>query len=257
MKINGIAFIAGCALLTAIPAPAVWFDCDKAKTKMEKALCKDPLLSRLDDTLSAAYYVMKDSAADPIALRNQQREWLAGLRKAYQPGFDLASAYRARTAVIRKMPIYAWKHYTSKLLGIEFDYPSNRAIQVDTENVTLKIISVLAKDGEYDVEIGIRDGDFDHLADSVGFEKRKDGWYYPNARCGDEMAKPISGTGWKGYSAETSFGVSDPEKGYHACAGSMVSALLGNGRVWILFNMAGGDNADRFSRSLQSLRILP
>jgi len=253
---NGIVLVVGCALLLVEEPHAASFDCEVAKTPMEKAICHDKLLSRLDDSLNQAYNVMRDSAADPISLRNQQRAWLSGLRKKYKPGFDLASAYRLRFAAIMKTPIYTWKRYSNQALQIEFEYPANRVIQVDEEKHSLKIMQALAKEEDFDVEMEILEGNFEDLANSKGFENRKDGWYYPNSRCGDAKAALVSGPGWKGYYAESDYGTSD-ESGMHACAASMESALLSNGQNSIAFYVYGADNAGLYARTLHSLRILP
>ncbi len=51
-----IAALAGLLLaLTALPAAAASFDCAKARTKVEKLICKDPQLSRQDEDLAKAF----------------------------------------------------------------------------------------------------------------------------------------------------------------------------------------------------------
>ena len=63
---------------------AASFDCTKATTAQEKAICADPELSRLDDSMSADYRAAMawlPPAGKPF-LREAQREWLRGLRVA-------------------------------------------------------------------------------------------------------------------------------------------------------------------------------
>ena len=48
-----------CALIAIFIIPslifAASFDCSKARTKTEKAICDDPILSNLDEDMAAAY----------------------------------------------------------------------------------------------------------------------------------------------------------------------------------------------------------
>lgn len=68
-------FIAACAL----PLPAHAFDCMKARTGVEKAICADPALKRLDDDLGAAYGLLKAGFAGPEQkmLALSQKRWIA------------------------------------------------------------------------------------------------------------------------------------------------------------------------------------
>jgi uncharacterized protein len=86
------------ALLTALAAfatasQAVSFDCQKAKTFTEKAVCQDPELSAVDDQLSDLYKTAEASSKNPKALKKEQEKWLktrdtcqtnACVKKAYQ-----------------------------------------------------------------------------------------------------------------------------------------------------------------------------
>ena len=82
MKIYCTAF--GLMLL-ALNANAVSFDCNKASTPIEKAICSDPLLGKLDDVLSANYKYMRtrniggdDAKKD---LWETQKSWFAARNK--------------------------------------------------------------------------------------------------------------------------------------------------------------------------------
>ena len=66
-------------LLLAFSAlPAAAFDCGKAKTAVEKAICADPALKRRDDALAAAYAAVKAAALpeEQKALAQSQRRWI-------------------------------------------------------------------------------------------------------------------------------------------------------------------------------------
>lgn len=65
-------------LLALLTAPALAFDCGKARTAVEKAICATPELKVLDDELATAYAAVK--AASPPAEQKQlaqsQRRWI-------------------------------------------------------------------------------------------------------------------------------------------------------------------------------------
>lgn len=68
-----------CALIAIFVIPSVIiaasFDCSKASTKTEKAICDDPILSKLDEDMAAVYNkALKTNASDSI--RKEQRKWL-------------------------------------------------------------------------------------------------------------------------------------------------------------------------------------
>lgn len=64
-------------MLMSVPASA--FDCTKAKTAVEKAICADPALKRMDDELAAAYGSVKTALAAPEQkmLALSQKRWIA------------------------------------------------------------------------------------------------------------------------------------------------------------------------------------
>lgn len=66
-------------LLAALSANslAASFDCSKAASFAEVSICKDGYLSSVDSILGRAYSKALEATADPQALRQSQREWLA------------------------------------------------------------------------------------------------------------------------------------------------------------------------------------
>ncbi|MES2036094.1 MAG: hypothetical protein V4466_18150 [Pseudomonadota bacterium] len=72
-------------LLAAAPAPAAVsaasagpsFDCAKAATPVEKAICANPELARLDRQMAAAYAAAVAITPTPVSLRAGQRDFLA------------------------------------------------------------------------------------------------------------------------------------------------------------------------------------
>jgi uncharacterized protein YecT (DUF1311 family) len=75
--------LAGLALLALLwlallpqPAPAASFDCAKAGAKIEKLICADEQLSKLDDQLAALYQEALAKTAYPDHLKAWQLQWL-------------------------------------------------------------------------------------------------------------------------------------------------------------------------------------
>ena len=83
-----VAALAGLLLiLLAAPATAASFDCAKARTKVEKLICKDPQLSRQDEDLAKAYGEALKLWDGQIAayVKMNQRGWV-GSRALETPG---------------------------------------------------------------------------------------------------------------------------------------------------------------------------
>jgi glucose/arabinose dehydrogenase/uncharacterized protein YecT (DUF1311 family) len=91
-----LALLALASALSLQAAAAASFDCAKASTPTEKAICADPILSRLDEQLDDAYRVAQKRAASRTALRDAQRQWLATRRDVCRNAACLRAAYQAR-----------------------------------------------------------------------------------------------------------------------------------------------------------------
>jgi len=63
-------------LALALPAQAASFDCAKAATKVEKLICGDQELSKLDDELAISYKAAQQNSAQGSALRQEQKQWM-------------------------------------------------------------------------------------------------------------------------------------------------------------------------------------
>ena len=92
-------------------SPAPSFDCVKAATVVEKAICADAPLARLDRQTAEAYQTALHNAYEPNAqakLRQEQRDWLAKRNAACggpAPGACLTKFYRDRLAVFDRPPV--------------------------------------------------------------------------------------------------------------------------------------------------------
>jgi uncharacterized protein len=124
------------ALGLCLPANAASFDCSKAASAFEKAICADPDLSASDDTLAVAYATatggLSQKAAD--AMRAGQRAWLKSLdvtcADAMLPGDNpaaeeratcLKTAYTARIATLEASRMYSGLRFYN-----EDDYRAGR-----------------------------------------------------------------------------------------------------------------------------------
>lgn len=84
------------------PALAAGFDCKKAATPVEKAICADEKLSELDEYLSRYYAVALDTMPDAAScLKADQRDWVKSSRNSC--GSDtkcLTKAYLERLSIL-------------------------------------------------------------------------------------------------------------------------------------------------------------
>lgn len=93
--------VLACSAL-AMPLAAASFDCGKAATAVEKAICANPRLSRLDDELAASYREAMTVTVDPRGLKSSQGTWLREVRDACEAEFDcLEQAMLARLETMR------------------------------------------------------------------------------------------------------------------------------------------------------------
>jgi len=84
--------------LAALDATAASFPCAKAKSKVEKLICADAGLSKLDEELAAAF---RHAATDWDATAEDQRNWLS-TRDRCNTKVCLARVYRARIEVLKR-----------------------------------------------------------------------------------------------------------------------------------------------------------
>lgn len=89
------------ALFVTLPTFAASFDCSKAETPIDKAICTTPKLSALDDDLGAAYKLAMGSAVDKDKIKADGRNWIAQVRDKCSDVQCLATAYMDRIDEIR------------------------------------------------------------------------------------------------------------------------------------------------------------
>lgn len=101
------------AMLSMIGAAhAASFDCDKAGTFVEKEICTNLVLSRLDDALGENYTLMmaSDIGADTRAAQKaEQKAWL-GRRNRCTEYACIENAYRTRIDELCEVPVVSGVH---------------------------------------------------------------------------------------------------------------------------------------------------
>ena len=98
------------ALLAVSSALSASFDCDRAVTEVERMICKDHRLSRLDDELALSFRSALSKVQDKHPLRQEQKAWLVrrdGCSKVDMQGKEVVDtdclwfSYQVRTARLK------------------------------------------------------------------------------------------------------------------------------------------------------------
>jgi uncharacterized protein len=92
-----VLLLAACLAVPACGAEAASFDCAKAATTVENAICADPGLSQADEHMAQTYAKALDATLAPRALRTDQLRWLAS-RESVGTLDDLRGSYDRRIA---------------------------------------------------------------------------------------------------------------------------------------------------------------
>jgi uncharacterized protein len=102
LTVSSSASLLGVLILAlSATTEAASFDCAKASSLVEKAVCADAELSRLDDTMAKSYQQAMADTPNAAALRAQQRSWLKEVRNACRDVACLTTAYAERIAALR------------------------------------------------------------------------------------------------------------------------------------------------------------
>ena len=78
------------ATLWSLPAVAASFDCSKATTETEIAICNDDELSALDELVSTSYNLSRKASSDKQKLLSEQRAWIIERESSFDKGVRLA-----------------------------------------------------------------------------------------------------------------------------------------------------------------------
>lgn len=97
-------------------AEAASFDCNKASTPVEKTICANPELSKLDESLSIEYKkALETNDNGPLIL--DQKNWLKNERAACKDATCLQQAHRKRINTLQQ-----WNTYTNVPDNIDGNY---------------------------------------------------------------------------------------------------------------------------------------
>ncbi len=102
-----------CAAGAAVQAGGI--DCSKARTRVERTLCRDPQLLTADRDLGAFYDQVRDEVEDRAELGREQRRWLREVRDRCPDADCLRDAYQARTLALTE---YAKAHPRDPTCGV-------------------------------------------------------------------------------------------------------------------------------------------
>jgi uncharacterized protein len=86
-------------------ANAASFDCAKASTQQEKAVCANPTLSALDDKLAESYRNARAVSQDPAKLKSEQIEWIKEVRKCAVETSCIERLYTSRLSELNPQPV--------------------------------------------------------------------------------------------------------------------------------------------------------
>ena len=98
-----VAIVLSWTILLSPTVQAASFDCAKAATKIEKFICRDAGLSKLDEDLNKAYLkLLERNDVKQQAVRNQ-KQWLKDVRNTSQSVECLKNAYATRIKEINSL----------------------------------------------------------------------------------------------------------------------------------------------------------
>ncbi|MBS1189666.1 MAG: hypothetical protein H6R10_1458 [Rhodocyclaceae bacterium] len=84
------------------PAQSASFDCSKATSPVEKMICADAGLARLDGELSVLYRQSLSQAENSNTLKSQQMDWLRQVRNKCATSSCLADVYKQRISELQR-----------------------------------------------------------------------------------------------------------------------------------------------------------
>jgi uncharacterized protein len=105
---------------------AAGFDCTKAITLVEKAICSDTELSKLDEQLMAKYKDALSGASNTANLKNDQKTWLINTRNKCQDTACLKHVYTERIAALERVAGSAAPGSSSKKADVSWAGMWNR-----------------------------------------------------------------------------------------------------------------------------------
>lgn len=245
-------------LFLARPAGAASFDCAKAKTDVEKAICGDPVLSSLDEQLNKAYQAAMKSSEAAGDIQAQQQQWLIGTRDKCQDKACWQNAYQARIAELTSVADRQWPRYQDQALGIELSYPPERQISKNCHgsNQCVALVSEQMPAGnEYFLAFEIFEGNLQQVAANQAIFSQHSGGWMAHGRNGTYPVQFLEGDGWLGFYAVVDCGITDEEGFFHAAGGECYWAVLSNGKQSVVIDSEGLAADPKSRRSVESFKF--
>ena len=84
----------------AYNANSASFDCSKASSPLEKAICSNPNLSALDDQMAQAYKDARAKSSNQDQLKSDQIAWIKGARQCASDLACIEKSYKERLAAL-------------------------------------------------------------------------------------------------------------------------------------------------------------
>lgn len=113
-------------LVLSLTAQAASFDCAKAVTKVEKLICGDAELSKLDEELNAAYKAALQDGTQADATKQAQKQWMKE-RNGCADADCVKRAYGTRLATLSSSDGKGMKHDAKQGLSYADDYVLDHA----------------------------------------------------------------------------------------------------------------------------------
>jgi uncharacterized protein len=117
---------------------AASFDCSQATKKIEKLICDNYLLSRLDEQMAALYYELREKAPDKELLKQDQIEW-SKQRNRCKDFTCIRVSYDERITLLRNLLETANTINQTPLRDNQTPFRDNQAPQTDSGSVKPKI----------------------------------------------------------------------------------------------------------------------
>ena len=92
-------------LMLSFAAQAASFDCTKSTNKVEKLICSNSELTKLDEDMAKVYDELRKKTPDEALLKRQQREWLKW-RNRCQDLVCLDERYRQRIVALNQVNVF-------------------------------------------------------------------------------------------------------------------------------------------------------
>jgi uncharacterized protein len=139
MKIHNLVLGTFCFLIVAGNIHAASFDCGKAASEVEKMICSNDELSKLDESLNKAYLrVLKRNDIKKQTIE-RQRQWLKNERNSCRDAECLKKAYESRIGELESQPDARADEEDEDIyrsLSMTCDYSDYKTFQYESVSIT-------------------------------------------------------------------------------------------------------------------------